>query len=398
MGDSLISLKKVVQVLIPYIAAYANNSCLSVQHDSNTIPNYSISKIHSPFCLYATRERQIGATCRIFYNSLQEGFAKQICPFGFDVLYSKTKIGGNHIIIYGILSFDDSIFSKSILDYPRATKKKSKSEITKFEPNFDPDETYSFFISVTDILNTLLAGRVGASIRSLSHHLLTPLQGAISDAGNIEENINTTDDLVRLKKNLSSINETAKRIQILLAEQLEFKSNKVRRVAIHTYISDITSQLESVANKKRILFKNGFNNVSLTIEAIPDQIYILLQNLIHNALKYSHKGFENKHNKIETSYSSSKDNNLVINISNIGCGITKEEIESNELFELGFRGTLSDDRGRSGSGCGLYISNLIATAHKGKILVSSEPFGQKSAAGQAYLTKFSLVLPILQKD
>lgn len=398
MGDNLISLKKVEQVLIPYIAAYSNNSCLSVQHDSNTIPNYSISKLHSPFCLYATRERQIGSKCRLFYSSLQEGFAKQICPFGYDILYSKTKMGSNSIIVYGILSFDHSIFSKAIQVYSRAIKKKSKSEIENLDGNFDTDETYSFFMSVTDILNTLLAGRVGASIRSLSHHMLTPIQGAISDAGNIEENVDTTEELVRLKKNLSSINETAKRIQILLAEQLEFKSNKVRRVTIHSFINDITSQLSSVADKKRISFKNGFNNISPIVEAIPDQIYILLQNLMHNALKYSHTGFENKYNKIETSYSSYDNNHLQINISNIGCGITDEEIQSNEIFELGFRGELSDDRGRSGSGCGLYISNLIATAHKGTILVSSEPIGHKSETGQAYLTNFSLVLPILQKD
>ncbi len=392
----MISLKTVERVLIPYIAAYSSNSCLSVHHNPDTIPDYSISKIHSPICLLATRERQIGTVCREFYHSLSDGSGKQVCPFGFEVLYLKIRIGQKRIILYGILSFDEAIFFKKIYPFSRSTKKKAKKELERKTVLFDADETYQFFSSSSDVLNTLLAGRVGASIRSLSHHILTPIQGAMADVENIVVSSDFGGQFGRLKRNLMEINDTSKRIQLLLAEQLEYSYNKVRRVTVHHDINKIISQLSSAATSKRISFNAGYNNVSTSIEAIPDQIFILLQNLIHNAFKYSHKGFENKTNSIDITYHQHNNTFLKIDICNIGCGITQKEIESGELFELGFRGELSDDRGRTGSGCGLYISNLIALAHKGKIIVNSEQVGEGNGNGQAYKTNVGLVLPIIQ--
>jgi len=393
----LISLKTVEEVLISYIAAYSSGTCLSVQNSSDTIPNYSISKNHSSFCLLATRERQIGIICRNFYQSLNEGSAKKTCPFGFEVIYTKIKIGQKHVILYGILSFNGGIFHQGINPLPRVTKKKAKTEIEKRRQLFDLDATYNFFSSVSDVLNTLLAGRVGASIRSLSHHILTSIQGAMADLDNIEIDNKYKEQFESLRKNISEINDTSKTIQLLLAEQLQFNKNQIRRINIHQYIDKILLSLKSAAAKNRITFTQDYNNVSTTIEAIPDQFYIVLQNLIQNAFKYSYSGFQDKDTIIHISFNEYNHDCLEIKISNIGCGITEREIDSLEVFDLGFRGELSRDRERTGSGCGLYISNLIATAHKGKILIKSYPVGKAGKNGQVYKTNVSLVMPIIQE-
>ncbi len=394
----MISLSSVEQVLTSYIFAYSSETCLSVQSRPDTIPDYSIARHHNPFCLLSTRERQLGATCRNFYSSLSDGTGKETCPFGFEVIYVKIKIGQKHIMLYGLLSLDEKIFSSKVSSLPRLIKKKAKKEIIKTNLSLDLNKTYNFFSSTSDVLNTLLAGRVGASIRSLSHHILTPIQGAIADIENIEIESGYKQQFERLHKNLSEINDTSKTIQLLLAEQLQFNNNQVRRVNIHHYIDKIILSLSSAASKNRIAFTQGYNDISKTIEVIPDQFFIVLQNLIQNAVKYSHNGFQDKSNNIHISYNAFSDDCIEINISNIGCGITEKEIKSLEVFDLGFRGELSHDRERTGSGCGLYISNLIVSAHKGQILVESSPIGREGANGQAYKTNVSLVMPIIQTE
>lgn len=392
----MISLDNTKNVIISFIAACSGDTCLSVMDNACTIPNYSISKQKSHFCLLATREKQIGKKCVIFYNSLKEGSAKSVCPFGFDVIYSKIKIGRKQIILYGLLSKNDNILSNEINKLPRKTKKIAQRIIANNPVEFPKDETFQFFSLCSDTLNTLLAGRVGASIRSLSHHILTPIQGANADIENIKVYDESKTQFERLKRNLAEINDTSKRIQLLLAEQSDFNTNRVRRVTVHFVVDQIISQLQSAAEKERIVFNQSFNGVSVTIEAIPDQIFIALQNLLQNALKYSHTGFADKNNSIDITYSLYNDNFLKIDICNIGCGITQQEIESEELFELGFRGELSNDRERTGSGCGLYISHMIATAHGGKILVQSVPIRKSNSDAQAYKTNVGLVIPIIQ--
>ncbi|MCI5168111.1 MAG: sensor histidine kinase [Candidatus Electrothrix sp. GM3_4] len=302
----------------------------------------------------STRERPFGLICSNFYSSLKTGSATKICPFGFEVLYLKIQVGQQYLILYGLISHDKEIFSRKVHPLPRETKKKAKIEIDKKTISFDIDDTYKFFALTSDVLNTLLAGRVGASIRSLSHHILTPIQGAMADIDIIEIKNTSETEFNRLKKNISEINDTSKTIQLLLAEQLQFNKNQIRRTTIHHYVKKIILSLESSAQKERIDFKQGFNNASTSIEAIPDQLFIVLQNLIQNAFKYSHKGFCDKKNIIHIDYEMFNNKYLGIKISNIGCGITEREIKSKEIFDLGFRGELSNDRERTGSGWGAF--------------------------------------------
>ena len=119
-------------------------------------------------------------------------------------------------------------------------------------------------------------------------------------------------------------------------------------------------------------------------------------NLLQNALKYSHSGFKDRDKTIDITYDLCDEKYLKIDICDVGCGITPQEIKSNDLFELGFRGELSSDRDRSGSGCGLYIAHNIATSHNGSIYVRSEPVNTANPANQAYKTNVALILPIIQ--
>jgi signal transduction histidine kinase len=57
-----------------------------------------------------------------------------------------------------------------------------------------------------------------------------------------------------------------------------------------------------------------------------------------------------------------------------------------------YRGILSSDRQRTGSGIGLaYVSQVIEKMHHGSIEVESRPMG-----GNAHLTTFHITLPVRQ--
>jgi len=184
---------------------------------------------------------------------------------------------------------------------PRTSKKLATQSIIKSHTIFVED-THAVFTNCCNLFNTLISGRVAASIRGLSHHILTPIQGAIADIDELETLSANNATFSRLKRNITNIYNTSKKIQLLLAEQSEFNIAKIRRVTLHYEINRIIGQLDVEANKRGVFFEHKFNNICETIEAIPDQIYIVLQNLLENAVKYSYDGFPDKPNKIRIIY------------------------------------------------------------------------------------------------
>ena len=83
---------------------------------------------------------------------------------------------------------------------------------------------------------------------------------------------------------------------------------------------------------------------------------------------------------------------LKVSIKSYGCPITKDEIRERKIFELGYRGEFSGDRGRQGTGSGLYIADRIVYAHYGKIEVESRTTESPTGEEQA-LNIFSVFWP-----
>lgn len=135
------------------------------------------------------------------------------------------------------------------------------------------------------------------------------------------------------------------------------------------------------ASKKNISLAFNPELSSLSIEADKEKIQQVVNNLISNALKYSHPGttitLDVNHQPEEKT--------VVFSVQDEGQGIPQEEM--NELFKPFANISVQPTSGEDSTGLGLAITKKIVDAHKGSISVESEP-GQGS--------EFFVKLPLRQ--
>lgn len=121
--------------------------------------------------------------------------------------------------------------------------------------------------------------------------------------------------------------------------------------------------------------------------------------LLHNAIKYSwsRRGENPPYVDIRVE---KKQDTVEILIENWGVAITREELDKDLLLQFGQRGRIADDRGRSGTGIGLYDAHNIITKHGGTLRLSSEPtFGNPpNVYTNPFITKVFITLPIAKQS
>jgi signal transduction histidine kinase len=131
------------------------------------------------------------------------------------------------------------------------------------------------------------------------------------------------------------------------------------------------------------------------------EIVRALGNLLHNAIKYSWR-----RDKIKPSWvsirTSVKDLKVHIEFENWGVGMSHEELDQGLVFQLGYRGQLSTERGRLGTGIGLTDARRVARSHGGDVIIESKPtkiFSEQDPEyfNQPFLTKVVLYLPFAEK-
>ncbi|MBK9007282.1 MAG: PAS domain-containing sensor histidine kinase [Anaerolineae bacterium] len=135
------------------------------------------------------------------------------------------------------------------------------------------------------------------------------------------------------------------------------------------------------------------------------EIVRAFSNLMHNAIKYSwHRGFERRKTTLVSIRTMLKDQKVYIEFENWGVPIKREEIETGKVFELGYRGEMSKDLGRLGTGIGLTDANHIAKSHGGYLEIESHPahssYDERSEGyyNQPFLTKATFVLPSVRNS
>src|SRR3989344_1872554 len=115
-----------------------------------------------------------------------------------------------------------------------------------------------------------------------------------------------------------------------------------------------------------------------TVKASPEYVEAILQNLLENAIKYSHpKGTVTLNIKEEKP-------NLVITVSDMGIGIPQEQ--QNHIFERFYRAENAKKEITDGSGLGLYIAKQLVEKAKGSIRFDS-------IEGKG--TTFTITLPLM---
>lgn len=149
------------------------------------------------------------------------------------------------------------------------------------------------------------------------------------------------------------------------------------------YLKDIVNK--AINSQKRSFI---YSKIEAKVE-LSNELYIytdkkwskyFLEQIISNAIKYSHKG------GIVNFYAMEKKEEVILFIEDNGCGIKKEEVES--VFEAFFTGTNGRTNDKA-TGIGLYMCKLICDMLKHEINISS-----KEGVGTIVEIKFQKVTDI----
>ena len=199
-------------------------------------------------------------------------------------------------------------------------------------------------------------------IANVSHELRTPLTTILANTQGILDGVITEEELESfLKVNL----DETKRLSLLVNELIELSTLEKGKLKLDKQKTDVTEMIENVIKQMELkvfektlkLNVNIENN--LVGELDKNRIRQVMINLIDNAIKYTPAGGE------ISIIVCKEDDCLKIEVSDTGCGITKEHLSM--IFKRFYK--IGENKG---AGIGLSISKLIIEAHEGKVWAQSE--------------------------
>ncbi|HET6852069.1 MAG TPA: PAS domain-containing sensor histidine kinase [Pyrinomonadaceae bacterium] len=156
----------------------------------------------------------------------------------------------------------------------------------------------------------------------------------------------------------------------------EFVTNNAREpeerevCGVRSLITQVRSNLFHYARSRRVRVKIEGEDVKVKVAR--REVLRTLTDLLHNAIKYSWRRDEGKAPWVDIR-TRVADGYVYIEFKNWGVPIMQDEIDEGLIFDIGYRGKLSGDRGRVGTGIGLANARRVAHAHRGGVEVTSQP-------------------------
>ncbi|MCA0230731.1 MAG: HAMP domain-containing histidine kinase [Bacteroidetes bacterium] len=202
----------------------------------------------------------------------------------------------------------------------------------------------------------------------LSHDLRSPIMGLknylmLINWGALSQN-EFRESAQSLTFQLGNVYDMLENVLHWSVSQLSGFRPQKETVLVHSIIEEQTAILSSVFTTKNINIQNSIpSQLQLTIDK--NHLIIIIRNLLHNALKFSHSN-----GIIQLSYSTNK-NNLFIEIKDTGIGMSEEQIKT--LFNLNKHSSQSGTNHEKGTGLGLILVKELVETNGGNIMVSSQP-------------------------
>lgn len=164
-------------------------------------------------------------------------------------------------------------------------------------------------------------------------------------------------------------------------------------------VDQAISHVAEFAKSSRVdIVRRDRDNETL-VEGVERDLVRALANLLHNAIKYSWRRDKSRTPWV-TVRLYNREGLTYFEFENWGVPIAQEEIENGLVFQLGYRGKWSKDRGRLGTGIGLTDAKRTAETHHGKVVVTSRPANpgwvRPDAAeyyNQPFITTVTLCIP-----
>ncbi len=185
----------------------------------------------------------------------------------------------------------------------------------------------------------------------------------------------------------------------------DFVTSDVRKheekqvLSIKQLTEQAIAHMAEFAKSSRVDILRRDRDFDAQVQVIERDVERALSNLLHNAIKYSWRRDRAKSPWV-TVRTYARDGMVCVEFENWGVPITQEEIDDGLIFQLGYRGKLSKDRGRLGTGIGLTDAKRTALTHHGSLFVSSRPANpgphhpeDQDYYEQPFITAVTLCLP-----
>jgi PAS domain S-box-containing protein len=198
-----------------------------------------------------------------------------------------------------------------------------------------------------------------------SHEFRTPLTAILSSAS-LLENYSSGENKSKVNKHVARIKASVNLLTSILDEFLSITKIEEGKVEPKTELLNLKETLESLCNNLKTFARPGQTIIYKHIgdeEIYSDPVLLgnIVNNLVSNAIKYSH-------DNSEILVSSFVNANIHLSVKDHGIGISKED--QVHLFERFFRASNAGDI--QGTGLGLHIMKHYVDRLKGSIEVQSE--------------------------
>lgn len=205
-----------------------------------------------------------------------------------------------------------------------------------------------------------------------AHDLRNPLGAILNFSDFLEDE--TKDQLSEEHLQfLQSINKSASFMLNLVEDLLDFSHIESGKIQLSSESFDIIALFRRIVQAMQTISAN--KNIHITFNSDKDQFFYhgdpnkleqVLQNLLGNAIKFSHPK-----ESIKVCLCSEKNKEeILIKVSDTGKGIPEEGHK--DLFMPFNKSSSSGTAGEKGTGLGLFIVKSIVEAHKGKIWLESK--------------------------
>jgi signal transduction histidine kinase len=276
---------------------------------------------------------------------------------------------------------------KKLLLNSKKYSQKRLNEIKKLFPRVE-----KWFYIIMDEEERLKSG-----VDRVTHDMQTRLQAIIANAENLVMElpmIKTTEAQSMAKEVLFSALALDTLVQNL-GHYLE--DYNFRKRSIGPLVYEAKRVYEAEAARRGIDIRIYLKEVKEhPLEISRNHMQHALNNLVHNAVKYSFRSGYGRQRFVKIDgYPEKK--HYVVEIKNYGVGILQEEIDSQAIFRDGYQGKLTQGEYRTGSGKGLSFVAQVVQHHQGSIEVESRLLSDKiEQEGEPHLTRFTMKIPYHQ--